>query len=184
LDAILLAVSGGSLSAFADLYRISSPALFRCVLKVVRNAPEADDILQAVYVKACNRAKQYDARKGRAIGWLMGIARNAAVDAMLASKRRPSQRHGINAETEDPFALIASTQPHADEVLSAKRIAEAVQRCVAQLSNDQRESLTLAYYYGMSHAEISAQMRRPLGTVKSCIRRAMAAMQADLSDFR
>jgi RNA polymerase sigma-70 factor (ECF subfamily) len=184
LDALLEGVGRGNADCFRELYRISSPTLFHGILRVVRNGHEGEEILQDVYVKVWERARQFDRRKGRAIGWLLAVARHAAIDALIARKRRPHESPGFIYQDEDPFAGIAAQDPHPDEQLSVKRRAEAVQRGIAALTNDQRESLILAYYHGMSHSQIALRLRRPLGTVKSGVRRALVAMRADLLDHR
>ena len=79
-----------------------------------------------------------------------------------------------------PYSGVPSTEPQPLEVLRQARAAEAVQRCLAALTNEQRDALTLAFYDGLSHDEIARELGRPVGTVKSWIRRSLMAMRPTL----
>lgn len=182
LIALMHAVRAGCRASFAQLYVRTSPRLFAVVLRINRDRDEAQDVLQEVYIKVWTRCAQYDPREGRAIHWLVGIAHHSAIDSLRRGRVRPRHGRAIEADVDDPYAGLPSAEPQPQEVLRQARAAEAVQRCLAALTVEQRDALMLAFYDGLSHDEIARELGRPVGTVKSWIRRSLMAMRPTLID--
>ena len=182
LVALMHAVRVGCRASFAQLYVLTSPRLFAVVLRINRDRDEAQDVLQEVYMKVWTRCAQFDPREGRAIHWLVGIAHHSAIDSVRRGRVRPRHGHAVEADVDDPYAGLPSAEPQPPEVLRQARAAEAVQRRLAALTVDQRDALTLAFYDGLSHDEIARELGRPVGTVKSWIRRSLMAMRPTLID--
>ena len=93
-----------------------------------------------------------------------------------------AQRPAPSDEADDVYAGLACPEAGPFEVLSQRGLNTAVQQCLRALPPAQRESLSLAYYSGMSHSEIAQHVGRPLGTVKSWMRRSLQGTQALLTD--
>ena len=183
LTALLLAVRDGCRPSFARLYVLTSPRLFGIVLRVNADRADAEEVLQEVYVKVWNRCAQYDANKGSAIYWLAGICHHSAIDSLRRRQRRP-QTGLMRMDDDDACDSLPSAEPQPLDLVIRARGAEAVQRCMRALPIEQRESLSLAFHDGLSHREIAERLGRPVGTVKTWLRRSLAQLRPVLVDHR
>ena len=179
LAQLLQNVQRGCAPSFAQMYGRTNARLFGIVLRINRDRPEAEEILQDVYFKAWQHCHQFDATRGVVVHWLVGIAHNVAISSLRRRGARPIPRH---AGGEDDYAACVSEWPQQCEVLAQMQAARAVGEGLARLSNEQRHCLTLAFFDGLSHAEIALQVDKPLGTVKSWVRRALAALRPALAE--
>ena len=185
LTALLLAVRAGCRPSFARLYLLTSPRLYGIVLRVNTDRADAEDVLQEVYVKVWNRCAQFDANKGSAIYWLAGICHHSAIDSLRRRQRRPQAGFRPMDDADgDACDSLPSTEPQPLDLVIRARGAEAVQRCVRALPIEQRESLSLAFHDGLSHREIAERLGRPVGTVKTWLRRSLAQLRPVLVDHR
>ena len=183
----LLARAGlGDRAAFATLYERTSSHLFAVVLRINRDRAHAEDILQEVYVNVWRAAQSFDAAQSQPLTWLTGIARNRAIDSLRRVQTQPqfqtlgSAAGGADAEDEDVYDTVADAAPGPLDLLSRATDARAVTQCMDRLTALQRQSVALAFYQGLSHAEVAQQMRQPLGTVKSWVRRALMTLKGCL----
>jgi RNA polymerase sigma-70 factor (ECF subfamily) len=172
----------GDRAAFAALYQKTSAHLFAVVLRITRNRAQAEDILQEVYVNVWRNASGFDAAQSQPLTWLTSIARNRAIDSLRRAQTQP-QLQGAAAgddEESDVYDTVADESAGPLDLLSRASEALAVSRCMQTLTAQQRQSIALAFYDGLSHAEVANKMREPLGTVKSWLRRALLALKACL----
>lgn len=161
---LLRAVARGDEAAFAHVYDRYAPILLGLMLRILRSRPEAEDVLQEVFLQVWQQARSFDPARGRAFTWLATLSRSRAIDRLRAvdSRERAAQR---SAEDRQPTA----TEPRAradEEAIRSER-AEAVRAALAELPEEQRQVLVLAYLDGMSQTEIAAAKNQPLGTVKT-----------------
>jgi RNA polymerase sigma-70 factor (ECF subfamily) len=178
----LLARTGlGDRAAFATLYERTSPHLFTVVLRIQRDRAQAEDILQEVYVNVWRAARSFDAAHSQPLTWLTAIARNRAIDSLRRVQTRPQVHSGLgdlaDDGEDDVYDTVADPGPGPLELLSAASETRALERCMQALSSLQRQSLALAFFQGLSHAEVAEQLRQPLGSVKSWVRRALLALK-------
>jgi RNA polymerase sigma factor (sigma-70 family) len=183
----LLARSGlGDRAAFATLYERTSSHLFAVVLRINRDRGQAEDILQEVYVNVWRAAKSFDAAQSQPLTWLTSIARNRAIDSLRRAQTQPQMQTqsgvGAAAESEDEnvYDTVADASPGPLDLLSQASQARALDQCLEKLSALQRQSVALAFFHGLSHAEVASQLRQPLGTVKSWVRRALMTLKTCL----
>jgi RNA polymerase sigma factor (sigma-70 family) len=181
----LLARSGlGDRAAFAQLYERSSAHLFGVILRINRDRAQAEDVLQEVFVNVWRAAQSFDAAQSQPLTWLTSIARNRAIDSLRRKQAEPqTQPAPLSADADeerDVYDDVADTAPGPLALLSQASDARALSRCMEGLSAQQRQSVALAFYDGLSHAEVAEQMRQPLGTVKSWVRRALLALKSCL----
>ncbi len=179
----LLARAGlGDRAAFATLYDKTSAHLLGVVLRIHRDRAQAEDILQEVYVNVWRAAQSFDAAQSQPLTWLTSIARNRAIDSLRRTQTQPQFQTQFSNAEEDPdvYDTVASDQPGPLDLLSRATDARALSSCMKGLSAQQRQSVALAFFDGLSHAEVAHNMRQPLGTVKSWVRRALLSLKSCL----
>jgi RNA polymerase sigma factor (sigma-70 family) len=182
----LLARAGlGDRAAFATLYERTSTHLFAVVLRINRDRAQAEDILQEVYVNVWRSAQSFDAAQSQPLTWLTSIARNRAIDSLRRAQTQPQIQtvhtsDGDEAEDNDVYDQVADDSAGPLELLSRASDARALSLCMKGLSAQQRQSVAMAFYDGLSHAEVAEQLKQPLGTVKSWVRRALMALKTCL----
>lgn len=180
----LLARAGmGDRAAFAALYDKSSSHLFAVVLRICRDRAQAEDILQEVYVNVWRAASGFDAAQSQPLTWLTSIARNRAIDSLRRAQTQPQFQSTLTSsddEDSDVYDETADDAPGPLDLLSSAADARALSNCMRDLSASQRQSVALAFYDGLSHAEVAEKMGQPLGTVKSWVRRALLSLKSCL----
>jgi RNA polymerase sigma factor (sigma-70 family) len=178
----------GDRAAFATLYERTSSHLFAVVLRINRDRAQAEDILQEVYVNVWRAASSFDAAQSQPLTWLTSIARNRAIDSLRRVQTQPRMRtvgaalDGRDNEDDDVYDTVADTAPGPLDLLSQATEARALADCMDKLTALQRQSVALAFYQGLSHAEVAEQLRQPLGTVKSWVRRSLMALKSCLQN--
>ncbi|HEX7442228.1 MAG TPA: sigma-70 family RNA polymerase sigma factor [Caldimonas sp.] len=186
LSRLLARASLGDRAAFATLYERTSAHLFAVVLRINRDRAQAEDILQEVYVNVWRAAKSFDAAQSQPLTWLTSIARNRAIDSLRRGQTRPqiqtfgASESATDAEDDSVYDTVADAAPGPLELLSQASEARALADCLERLDALQRQSVALAFYHGLSHAEVAEQMRQPLGTVKSWVRRSLIVLKSCL----
>jgi RNA polymerase sigma factor (sigma-70 family) len=174
-------------AAFATLYEQTSAHLLGVVLRINRDRAQAEDILQEVYVNVWRAAQSFDAAQSQPLTWLTSIARNRAIDSLRRSNTQPRLQTNFSNpfpdndnEDSDVYDTVASDAPGPLDLLSRASDARALASCMEGLSAQQRQSVALAFFDGLSHAEVADNMRQPLGTVKSWVRRALMSLKGCL----
>lgn len=157
----------GNRAAFEALYQQTSARLFPVLLQLVGERSLAEDLLQETYLKVWHQADRYNPDKSAAYTWIYTIGRNLALDSL----RRQGRSRQLPADDDSYFS----------EPVASDRTFASMQHCLQQLQSEQRQALVMSYCYGYQQAEIVAQLERPLGTVKSWLRRGMEFMQQCLS---
>ncbi|MET0518243.1 MAG: sigma-70 family RNA polymerase sigma factor [Burkholderiaceae bacterium] len=192
LTALLARVALGDRRAFEDLYHRTSAQLFGVVLRINSERAQAEEVLQEVFVNIWRAAGSFDAARAQPLTWLTSVARNRAIDSLRRRASEPATVSrfqslpgdgGGGGEGDDELDLLAALpagDPGPLELLDRAAQAHQLQQCMESLSGEQRSSLALAYYQGLSHAEVALQMSQPLGTVKSWVRRGLLSLRSCL----
>jgi RNA polymerase sigma-70 factor, ECF subfamily len=156
-------------SALERLYELASPLLFAALTRILRRRSLAEEALQDVFVSIWQRAGQFQASRGRAMAWMMSIARYRAIDLLRHERSAPVLVPELpeRAESADEKEESGSWLP----------AAGLLERCLGLLNDQQRNCLELAYVGGNSHEDISRLTGNPLGTVKSWIRRGLQSLR-------
>jgi RNA polymerase sigma-70 factor (ECF subfamily) len=163
-------------AALATLYRRHTALLRTVISRVVHNEHDVDDLLQEVFVELWNRAAHYDEAKGKALGWIVTLARRRAIDKVRRRQACARAEERLRLETERSPAM--ARQPRVEDDVYAADRAAVLQRLLATLPEAQREALRLAYYRGLSQREIAAQTGIPLGTIKTRLELAVRKVRA------
>jgi RNA polymerase sigma-70 factor, ECF subfamily len=168
LQQLIRRASRGDTAAFAKLYAQTAPKLFGIALRIIGRREEAEEILQEAFVALWERSADYDATKGSVIGWLTTIVRHFAIDYIRRRAVRPESR-SVPEEVLVSFAASGAADQGAE--------LGALRRCLAELDEQPRRAVLLAYLYGFTREEIAAGLAVPLGTVKTWIRRSVARLK-------
>jgi RNA polymerase sigma-70 factor, ECF subfamily len=166
----------GDEQAFSALYRACAPKLFAVAVRITRRADWAEDVLQESFVNIWHHAQRYDPGKSAPMTWMTAIVRNRALDLL----RRPRQADGSEEEYQAALAAIPDDTPGPAELLQRSTDARRLAECLQQLSEEQRRSITLAFFHGLSHGELAVHLGKPLGSVKTWIRRGLDRLRACL----
>ena len=182
LAGLLSRTALGDRAAFAQLYDRTSGHLFAVLLRVQRDRALAEDLLQEVYVSVWRAAGSFDAVRSQPLTWLTSIARNRAIDSLRRTQTQPqllSTTRDADDDDESPDAVerAPDDSPGPLELLDRACDERQLMRCMEGLSATQRQSVALAFYDGLSHAEVAVHLRQPLGTVKSWLRRALQSLK-------
>ena len=173
-EQLLAQVAQGDRVAFAMLYDGTAARVHGLIRRLLVDHAQAEEVTQEVYLEIWQSAARYEPTRGSAITWMLTLAHRRAVDRIRASQasRERDSRIGIR-----DFA------PEYDSVAEAAEIkieSERVKRALANLTELQRQAVTLAYFRGLSHSEVSALLRVPIGTVKTRLRDGMIRLRDEL----
>jgi RNA polymerase sigma factor (sigma-70 family) len=181
LAQLLARTALGDRQAFGQLYQRSSGHLFAVVLRIQRDRALAEELLQEIYVTVWKAAAGFDAARSQPLTWLTAIARNRAIDSLRRATAMPQIAPRAQPDDDDTVDEgPPDDKPGPLDLLQRASDARDLTRCMQDLSAPQRQSVALAFFDGLSHAEVAAQLRQPLGTVKSWVRRALAALKSCL----
>ncbi len=174
----------GDRSAFQSLYQNTSGHLYAVVLRIQRDRAQAEDLLQEIYVSVWKAAAGFDAARSQPLTWLTHIARNRAIDSLRRARSMPRTQSltGDDDDGPDPHEGVADDNPGPLDLLGQASDKRALSACMGRLTPAQRQSVALAFFDGLSHAEVAAHLREPLGTVKSWVRRALMTLKTCLDD--
>jgi RNA polymerase sigma-70 factor (ECF subfamily) len=173
----------GDRAAFGKLYERTSGHLFAVVLRIQRDRAQAEDLLQEIYVSIWKAAASFDAARAQPLTWMTHIARNRAIDSLRRAATQPrteSLSRDDDDERPDPSASLVSEDAGPLDLLGQASDRRELAQCMEQLSPPQRQSVALAFFDGLSHAEVAEHLREPLGTVKSWVRRALNTLKGCL----
>jgi RNA polymerase sigma factor (sigma-70 family) len=178
LTVLLSKVALGDQAAFAQFYEITSSHLYGVALRILRDPPAAEEILQEAYVNVWHHAGSYEAAKSQPLTWLTTIVRNRCLDQL---RRRELDTVTLTSDDDDaPAYDLPSDAMTPAEMLIAGAEARSVKDCVDTLDAGPKQAIALAFYQGLSHSELADHLRQPLGTVKSWVRRGLERLKACL----
>jgi RNA polymerase sigma-70 factor, ECF subfamily len=164
-EQLMGAVKEADEAALAALYRRHTPLLRTIICRVVNNDTDTDDLVQEVFCEVWRQAAHYSEEKGKALGWLVTLARRRAIDKLRKKQAYQRAEERLLAETErDPAQQVGHG---VEEDAAAADRAEILQRVIGNLPEAQRDALKYAFYRGMSQREIAAHTGIPLGTIKT-----------------
>ncbi len=179
---LMKAMAENDPSALALLHDRHAATIFAFCLRILRNAEEADEVLEDVFFQLWQRADQYDARRGSVLAYLVTLARSRATERA----RRSSRREGLRRAVGDGVvrgALVdlssADATPLQDALDHERR--RHVRSALAEIPARERVALELSFLDGLSHSEIARQLGEPLGTVKTRIRSGFLRLRESLA---
>lgn len=162
----------GDRSAFSDLYEKTSAKLYSVSLHILRRNDWAEEALQDTFIKVWHSASDYSPNRGSVMSWLISMVRYRSID-MLRAK-------GNQTVTLDDLPELR-TEHTLDTNAANQEYAKQLKDCLEELQPTSRQSIQLAFLYGLSHQEVSAHLSEALGTVKSWIRRGLDSLKRCLT---
>jgi RNA polymerase sigma-70 factor (ECF subfamily) len=175
LNQRLSAVARGDRASFLQLYRETSPKLFALALRLMRRRDKAEEVLQDAFVKIWTRAGDWDHERGTAMTWMASIVRNRAIDMLRKEVRASVLDSELARESEFTFLAPPHAEVSQDEI-------DGLRICIDQLERNQRRTVMLAYFEGLTHEELAERLDAPLGTVKSWLRRGLLRLKKCLDN--
>ena len=168
-------------AALRTLYDLTSSRLYGVALRVVGNRNWAEDVLQEAYLNIWRIAGDYRAPLSPPMAWMGVIVRSRALDFL---RRRTSERADTALELDDAMSeTIAGDGANPMDASQASEQAWALHECLRKLEAKQREVVSLAYLRDLSHSELAEQLKLPLGTVKTWIRRGLEQLRGCMGRF-
>lgn len=169
---LMEAVAAGDRSALADLYNRTSAKLYGICIRLLGSEPEAEEVLQDVYLTVWNKAGRFDGRKASPITWLAVLARNKSIDRLRRKSAPTTNLDGAGDLVDDA--------PSALEVLEQDEDRKRLRECLEELDEQQRSSIRSAFLDGASYPQLAEREQVPLGTMKSWIRRGLIRLRGCL----
>jgi len=168
----------GDQTALATLYDRTSPQVFGLILKILNNREAAEEVTLDVYAQVWRQAHTYDRTRGAPGAWLMMLARTRAIDRFRSGAAERGRMESLDAAT-----LFASADDSPEQDVEGQERRRYVQAALAGLTAEQRQTIALAYFYGLSQSEIADKLQLPLGTVKTRMRLGMIKLREALAPY-
>ena len=168
-------------ATFERAYDQHARGVYRAAYRVLGSAAQAQDVVQDVFLKLWRQPAKFDARRGELGSYLRLMSRSRALDLL---RRQRADRAQLTQEFDETMAdTLESDAANPMDTADASEQAWALHQCLAQLENKQREVLSLAYLRDLSHGDLAAQLKLPLGTVKTWIRRGLDKLRICMARF-
>jgi RNA polymerase sigma-70 factor (ECF subfamily) len=164
-------VAAGDQAAFGELYDATSAKLFATIRRISSSEAAAEDAMQEAYLRVWRRAGDFDCSIASPVAWMTTIARHAAIDAI---RRTPERIAAAGAAIDGAMA-----ESLADPLADIERLApgSGLARCLGEMDSDRRDMVLLAYIEGCSREELAERFRRPVGTIKTLLRRSLIMLK-------
>lgn len=169
-------IAAGDQGALAQFYDVTNRLTFGLILRILGDRSLAEEVLLDVYTQVWRQAGYYQQERGTPLAWLTTIARTRALDRLRAGRQEMQRKETLNAATE-----VRSFAANPEEAAASSENQRLVRHALATLPIEQRQVLELAYFSGLSHSEIAAQLNQPLGTVKTRTRLGMIKLKEILA---
>ena len=176
---LVRAVAAGDAVALGTLYDRYSGVLMALGLRILRNRSDAEELVGDMLWELWNRPERYDPKRGNLLAYLITLTRSRAIDRLRSRRRGDAVVLPVdNGAVEESAREDNSASPLASALLGERR--RRIQGALSKLKPDQRQAIELSFYDGLSHSEISDELKQPLGTIKSRIRSGLIRLKDSL----
>jgi len=164
----------GSAEAFERLYSLCAPLLLGVAQRVVGRRELAEEVLHDGFAAIWRSVDKFDPLTAQPVAWMVAIVRNRAIDVRASHDvSRVDSYHEFDDDPDGTLDRLFDWTPGEDDAEDRRRAAGWVRGCLGKLKAPERQALVLAYEHGLSHGELAAHLAKPLGTVKTWVRRGM-----------
>src|SRR5262249_19838334 len=164
----------GSAEAFERLYRLCAPLLLGVAQRVVGRREVAEEVLHDGFAVIWRSVDRFDPLSAQPVAWMVAIVRNRAIDVRASHDvSRVDSYHEVDDDPEGMLDRLFDWSPGEDDAEDRRRESKWLRDCLGELKAVERQSLVLAFEHGLSHADLAAHLQKPLGTVKTWVRRGM-----------
>ena len=161
-------------SALKKLYDNTIGQVYGLAYKILNNKSDADEVALDVFKQIWNKALDYETDRGTPSAWLITMTRSRAIDRIRSDTKRRTTNEPLVSDSIDHTPLP-------DETTAVREKRDLIEKALSELTPQQRQSIELAYFHGLSQSEISKHMNEPLGTVKSWMRTGMIRLREILA---
>jgi RNA polymerase sigma-70 factor (ECF subfamily) len=162
--ALVRSVAAGDQLALHALYERAHRVVFTLIVRITGNRETAEELTLDAFHGVWRRASGYDPAHGTVLGWIMNQARSRAIDRLRFDKRKKR----VDPNEGDPLPPVETANGH--EALEFKQQSAALKEALTALTPDERHAIEAAFFSELTHAEVAARLKEPLGTVKTRIR--------------
>lgn len=165
----------GSAEAFERLYRLSAPVLLGVAQRIVGRRELAEEVLHDAFAGIWRAAQSFDPFATQPVAWMIAIVRNRAIDVKSSHdvSRVDSYHDTLDDDPDGALDRLFDWSPGAEDVEDRRRSVQWLRDCLVRLQAVERQAIVLAYHHGLSHSDLAAHLSKPLGTVKTWVRRGM-----------
>jgi RNA polymerase sigma-70 factor (ECF subfamily) len=164
-------------TAARELYRQCAAKLFAVITRILQRTDWSEEVLQETFLAIWRHAGDYRSDRSQPMTWMTSIARHRALD-----RRRGNPEPSLGEQYQPMIESIRDDTPELLERLLRLEQSAALARCMNALDANSRQAIALAYFHGLTHSEAAAQLVRPIGSVKTWIRRGLQALRECLSE--
>ena len=171
-------MAAGDAAGLSALYDRHARGLFSLAFRILQDQGDAEEVVQDVFAQAWRQAGRYERGRGVVAAWLLVMTRSRAIDRLRARQGRPP------LQEDDPALLrnLTDAGVSAEDIVTTAEQAARVRAAVDGLPRLQRVALELAFFEGLTHAEIAEQLEQPLGTIKTRIRLALSKLRDAMAE--
>jgi RNA polymerase sigma factor (sigma-70 family) len=170
LDEAMRMCARGERAGLRAIYDREAPAMVGVAMRILRRRDLAEEAVHDCMLQVWRKAASFDAARGQARAWLYTVLRNRALNILRGER---SSAHA----SEDDLLAIESDDETPEACVTRLSTEKALRRCLERLEPARRNMIVLAYAQGLTHGELAGRLGLPLGTVKSAIRRSLAALK-------
>jgi RNA polymerase sigma-70 factor, ECF subfamily len=174
-DELIRRIERDDEAALMALYERYAGFVTAIAIRVLGDRGLAEEVVQDTFLRCWHNVDSFNPSRGRVVAWLFGIARNRAIDTLRSRSNQARRREWSRISDAAP-----STTPEMSDLVALR---EVMATALSNLPPEQRQIVELAYYGGLTQAEIARQLGTPLGTIKTRSRAAMEKLRAELRPF-
>lgn len=174
LDSLLHKVAAADQRAFSELYDRVAPRVLGLIRRLLVDYAQSEEVAQEVFLEIWKTADRFDTGRGAAMSWILTMAHRRAVDRVRASQA------GHDRDTKIGIRDLEREYDQTSETVEIRIEHERVKKAMGQLTELQRQAISLAYYGGYSHSEVAEMLHVPIGTVKTRLRDGMIRLRDEM----
>ncbi|RFA19348.1 sigma-70 family RNA polymerase sigma factor [Subtercola boreus] len=174
LDSLLHKVAAADQRAFSELYDRVAPRVLGLIRRLLIDYAQSEEVAQEVFLEIWKTADRFDTGRGAAMSWILTMAHRRAVDRVRASQA------GHDRDTKIGIRDLEREYDQTSETVEIRIEHERVKKAMGQLTELQRQAISLAYYGGYSHSEVAEMLHVPIGTVKTRLRDGMIRLRDEM----